>query len=236
MILVLANRTDESAFLLAERRFHEGARIFLPDMLFAWGVGYRAGGQHRPRAIFEGDPHSSRIRGVLVRMHAVSTSDVLHTRASDRPYIATEMTAFLLAWLSALPCPVLGKPTATSLAGPELRQEEWVHLAARNGVPIHPIRRSSRHNNGEQEKPILNAVTVVDDSCIHAPTETVAQYARVMARAANARLLTTYFEGPPDQPIFVRALSWVDIDDPVIEDAVFARLNNAEMPSKEVPS
>jgi hypothetical protein len=234
MILVLANRTDEAAAAAVERWQYVGARIVVPEMLAALGVAYRAGGGKRPRAMFEGDLDSSSIRGVLVRMHAVLPSDVMHVRANDREYVAVEMTAVLLAWLSALSCPVLGRPTPTSLAGPALRPEQWVHIAAKAGVPVRPARRSSRPGPGRQDKPFVTAaVTVVGTECIGASTNMLADRALAVARATDARLLTTFFEGPLDNPVFVHADPWVNLDDPAVDNAVLSALCHAPASEKE---
>ena len=64
----------------------------------------------------------------------------------DREYVASEMTAFLLAWLSELPCPVVDRPTPQSLAGCGRWPAEWAELAHSVGVradPHGPVRRSS---------------------------------------------------------------------------------------------
>ncbi|MBK9259905.1 MAG: hypothetical protein IPM54_08725 [Polyangiaceae bacterium] len=233
MILVLANRADEGAAALVDRWQYVGARIVLPEMLSAWGFSYRAGGKESARAMVDCDVDESCIRGVLVRMHAALPSDVTYVRASDRSYVATEMTAFLLAWLSALSCPVLGRPTSTSLAGPMLRPEQWLHVAGKAGVPVRPVRRSSRQSN--QEKPIVTeVVTVVENECIGARSEALADRALAVARAANARLVTTYFEGPLDNPVFVHADTWVDLDDPDIEGAVLSILCGQQAREKEM--
>jgi hypothetical protein len=235
MILVLANRADTAAAALVDRWQYVGARIVLPEMLSAWGFGYHAGGGERPRAMVDNDENSSCIRGVLVRMHEVMPSDVMYVRANDRSYVATEMTAFLLAWLSALSCPVLGRPTSTSLSGPLLRPEQWLHLAAKAGVPFRPARRSTQQSNEVDDPPLVTAaVTVVENDCFGALTDVLADRALAVARASNARLLTTYFEGPLDNPVLVRADTWVDLDDPAIDGAVLSLLCGGNARGKEI--
>ncbi len=235
MILVLANRADEEAAVLVERWQYVRARIVLPEMLSALGIGYRAGGREHPSSIWNADMDSSCIRGVLVRMCAVMPSDVMHIRASDRNYVAIEMTAFLLAWLSALPCVVLGRPTSTSLSGPALRPEQWLHAAAEAGVPVRAARRSTRHTNRLPETPVVTAVvTVVGNDALGAQTNVLADRALAVARIGNARLLTAYFEGSPDNPVLVHANTWVDLDNPAIESAVLSILCGNETSGKEL--
>jgi hypothetical protein len=54
--------------------------------------------------------------------------------ADDRSYAMAEVNAFLVAWLSSLTCPVLNRPTATSLCGPGWSQTHWRIAAARARV------------------------------------------------------------------------------------------------------
>src|SRR5262245_34157967 len=125
MILVLASRSDENARSLVDRWESHGARLLVPECLSV--VGWRHRGSARPssRAVLGGVPvNGAEIRGVLSRLPSVMPSDLLHICAEDRAYVAAEMTAFLVAWLASLPCPVLNRPTPTSLAGPLLRQEQ----------------------------------------------------------------------------------------------------------------
>lgn len=84
-----------------------------------------AGGMRRPAAT---------LRGVVVRRPAVAAEELPWIAAEDRQYVATEINAFLVAWLSALPCAVLNRPTATSLCGPAWSQTYWQVAAARAGV------------------------------------------------------------------------------------------------------
>ncbi len=59
-------------------------------------------------------------------------------------YVSAEMTAFLLSWLSGLDCPILNRPTPNCLSGPGWRQEQWIHLAARLGIPVDPVQRYAK--------------------------------------------------------------------------------------------
>ena len=236
MILVLANRKDAAATALVDRWQHLGARLVVPEMLSSMGFHYRSGAPGSPKAVVGGVHFvDTEIRAVLVRMHAVMSSDVPHIRAEDREYVAAEMTAFLLAWLSALSCPVLGRPTPTSLSGPAHRVEQWIHEAAKAGVPVRPARRSTRGLGLTNEWPELTAaVTVVGDDCIGATTDALAERARAVARVTGARLLDMYFEGSADDPVLFHADSWVDLDNPDIESAVLSLLLGTGTKGQEV--
>jgi hypothetical protein len=238
MILVLASQSDDAARSLVERWSSHDARLLVPEDMSM--VGWR----HRPCAL-----SSSRgvvggivvplaeLRGVLVRVPSVTPSDLPHIRGEDRAYVAAEMTAFLMAWLPSLPCPVLNRPTPTSLAGPSFRPEQWVHAAASAGVPVAAMRRTI----GGYAPPLhppesTSTVVVVGDACLGAPSAAVADRAREVARRAQVSLLNTYFAGPPDAPVFVGADVWVSLGDPTVTDAVLALLQSGQARCREVVS
>jgi hypothetical protein len=84
-----------------------------------------AAGVRRPTAV---------LSGVLVRRPAVAAEELRWIAAEDRQYVAAEINAFLVAWLAALPCRVLNRPTARSLSGPGWSQTYWRVAAARAGI------------------------------------------------------------------------------------------------------
>jgi hypothetical protein len=71
---------------------------------------------------------------VVVRRPAVAAEELPWIALDDRHYVGAEINAFLVAWLSALPCPVLNRPTATSLCGPAWSQTYWQVAATRAGI------------------------------------------------------------------------------------------------------
>jgi len=88
------------------------------------------------------------LRGVVTRIANVHASDLAHIVEQDREYVAAELNAFLTAWLDSLRCPVINRPSASSLLGPALSHERWLALArgrlrlamSRHRVPVdeHP--------------------------------------------------------------------------------------------------
>lgn len=94
---------------------------------------------HRPaaaRLVTSTGPVSMEdVTGVLSCLTAVTPVDLPHVAPPERSYVAAEMTAFLGAWLHALPCPVLDPPTINCLAGVGLQRAEWLAAAHRVGIP-----------------------------------------------------------------------------------------------------
>jgi len=95
------------------------------------------GGVDGDAAVVEGKRVPQKeITGVLTRLPCVFEQELVDITPDDRRYVAAEMTAFLLFWLSRLKCPVLNRPTPTCLSGPYWRREKWIHVAARVGIPV----------------------------------------------------------------------------------------------------
>jgi hypothetical protein len=77
------------------------------------------------------------IKGVLTRLTHITDHELPHIISKDRPYVASEMMAFLVCWLSFLKCPILNRPTTSScLCGPNWRHEQWVHAASKVGISV----------------------------------------------------------------------------------------------------
>lgn len=135
MIAVLGSELDEAACGLVEAWQDAGAVLLSARDLCTRGWVFHAtaggdgafvaGGVRRPTTI---------LRGLVVRRPAVVAEELPWIAAEDRQYVATEINAFLVAWLSALPCAVLNRPSATSLCGPAWSQTYWKLAAARAGV------------------------------------------------------------------------------------------------------
>jgi hypothetical protein len=77
-------------------------------------------------------------------MPVIVAQELFDVEPEARPYVASEATAFLTYLLSSLPCHVVNRPTALSLAGPNLRPEEWSRAASLCGLPCKSIRRDSK--------------------------------------------------------------------------------------------
>jgi hypothetical protein len=164
------------------------------------------------------------IAGVLVRLPYVYEHELLRITPADRDYVAAEMTAFLLSWLSTLACPVLNRPTPTCLGGPYWRPEQWTYAAARAGIPVTFTRRQvcpGVSPGGMTSEMVLSepasgnlCVTVVGDQCVGNADGTLQRYAMCLAEAAGLGLLTVCFsEDSPGGLRFADANPWPSLDD-----------------------
>jgi hypothetical protein len=137
------------------------------------------------------------------------------------------MTALLKSWLSGLGCPVLNQPDANCLSGPGWDQERWVHVAARLGVPVRPLRRRIALSAGASETgpaPPGITVTVVGDRCLGPADDVLFTHARRLARAARAGLLSVRFGETADGPELLAANPFPDVSAPEVADAVLEYL------------
>jgi hypothetical protein len=146
-IVVVANRFDAIARQLVARWAQQDALVLTCEDLSTAGWRYTCGGATDEattlvggRAVISGRALAvAEIVGVYTRTPSIFPQELTQIVPADREYIAAEMTAFLTWWLNALPGVVVSRPTATSLAGPGWRPEQWIWAAARAGLPIVPI-------------------------------------------------------------------------------------------------
>jgi hypothetical protein len=164
------------------------------------------------------------IAGVLTRIPCVYEHELGHIMPADRAYVASEMTAFLFAWLSGLSCPVLNRPTANCLGGPNWRRERWVRLATSLGIPALPVQRKvSQISDGLVEQPSCEVI-VVGDRCFGNAAPALTSHARALAKAADVDFLAVQFNSPDAEGQFVSASLWPHLVCPEVADAVLCHL------------
>jgi|HubBroStandDraft_1064217.scaffolds.fasta_scaffold00773_8 hypothetical protein len=219
MLAIVASRHDATARMLADAWSHLDAALLTATDLSTPGWRYEIPAGPQECAVVDGRrvPRGE-ISGVLIRLPCVTADELGHVAAEDRAYVATEMTAFLAAWLSNLACPVLNRPTINCLSGPAWRNEQWLHLSARIGIPTVEWELDT-------ELPVCGApagssVTVLGNRCFGEVHGTLQDHACSLARAAGVELLEVRFTGPDaDAPL--RAVSlWPDLTPPEVCDAI----------------
>lgn len=225
MLVIVANRQDEVAAWLASRWRPYGAALLTAADLSASGWRHYLPLSNRSRAMIAGQSIvPGEITGVLTRMPCVYQQELGHIVSDDRSYVASEMTAFLLSWLSRLTCPVLNRPTPSCLAGPNLLSEQWVRLAADLGVPVRAVHRSSSSNPPEAPQPSLCELIVVGDQCFGNAAPQLHSHACLLAATAGADLLAVQFTSAEPGSALVDANVWPNLASPEIADAVLHRL------------
>jgi hypothetical protein len=255
MLIILAGEQDEVARDLARRWSSFDAHLVRPKDLSQSGWCHRpgsratesrdAGLERAPKerlkgrisaesygqdvAIVGGRAISAgRIDGVLTRLPCVFEWELVHIVPGDRAYVSAEMTAFLLSWLSGLDCPILNRPTPNCLSGPGWRQEQWLHLAARLGIPVDPVKRYATLGEEASIRPgsgPLETVTVVGKRCFNAPDERQAVHAQRLAAATGVGLLALHFTASHHGLASLRSVNtWPDISSSEVANAILELL------------
>lgn len=226
-LLVLASAFDEQARALVECWGTHGARLLTPADLASPGWSYRVGRDDDTCLVAGGDRIPVRdVAGILVRLSAVSPLELVQIEPGDRAYVAAEMHAFLLAWLTDAPCPVLNRPSATCLSGPWWRAERWAWEAGRLGIPSRPVCRAVTLDAAvptpdATDHPAVSVV-VVGGEWVGEVDPVLGMQARRLAAAAGADLLGVRFTQQDGAWRFTGAETTPDPLAPPVEDAILA--------------
>ncbi len=195
VLVVLASAHDATARRIVAEWAPWNAQLCVPADLSVSGWRHRVGAPGDATAVIGGRAiPASAITGVLTRLPAVRPEELGHIATADRDYVASEMTAFLIAFVSALPCRVLNRPTAGSLAGPAWRPEQWLRVACLAGIPVRTARRSPWPDAPAQaEAQAAVRLIVAGDRVIGAAEPQLAKWARSLAGIAGVALLEVGF-------------------------------------------
>jgi hypothetical protein len=222
MFVVVTSGHDPDAAALLAHWGKDCARALSPRDLSRPGWRHHVGCAGEEWAVVAGDRVPSRdIRGVVSRLPAVREQDLPHIAAEDREYVAAEMNALLLSWLSRLRCPVLNRPTPTSLMGRNLSRERWLLLAARAGLTL---ARSGPLATDAQRARATAALTVVGDRWVGTLSPVLGNQAVRLAALAGMQLCTVRFDGAGPGAAFVDAELFTDLADPRVADALHAHM------------
>lgn len=223
MLVVLANRQDPVAAALVSRWLaHDAVLLSVADLSVA-GWHYQVGHAADGTAVADGRVISVReITGVLTRLPWVSEFELPNIAPPDRSYVATEMSAFLIAWLASLDRAVLNRPTPQGLAGPNWRPEQWIHTATLCGLPVAPFRRQPNFlapANWQVRGENSVTVTVVGGRRFGSEDPALQEMAGRLASASGADLLAVHFESRDGNVQFTGADPWPDVSSPELADA-----------------
>jgi hypothetical protein len=226
MLVILASRYDRAAQTLRQQWSDRAVGLLTCADLSVSGWQYQPTHLSASTAVVEGKViPMSEISGVMSRLSAVLPHEIPHIVEGDRLYVAAEMTAFLSAWLTALPCPVLNRPAATYLLGPTWRSPQWMQAAARLGIPVPAIatQQTLRLETPVQKNADLEGVTVtvVGDRVLGEVDSTLVQQAQQLAAAAGVSLATFHFSGAMAGATFLGAELWIDLSAPPIIAALW---------------
>jgi hypothetical protein len=213
LIVVVASRLDQGARMLAARPGTDRVALLTCEDLSVPGWRHYVATAGTPVSVIGGrEVAVGEITGVVTCLPSVSELELLHIVPSDRAYVAAEMSAFLLSWLSALTCTVVNRPSPTCLSGPYWRPEQWARLASQAGMRVQPVHR--RVTLAPCAAPAVTegvTITVIGDRCLGQAAATTLSGARRLARAADVEVLTVRVSGPEPAAVFLGAEPWPDL-------------------------
>lgn len=210
MILLLCSRGDTSARLFVEQRApNDIALVTCRDLSRSgWTLEVSPGGTPPSRKLYatvNGRQIAAHdIAAVVTRLPFVTELEVDHIHKDDRAYVAAEMHAFLFAFLSALSCAVINRPTPACLLGPNWRWLQWRHAAVRLGIPVVDAGLTIRAGTTVPSWPerlsrdpgVFTSISVVGDRTCGDAAAVLHRYALELARAARLDLLRAWFTAP----------------------------------------
>ena len=160
MILIVASAGDLAAETLAAGWIESNARLVRPADLSTPGWRHYVGVARGPGAVAVGGEvvPETEITGVLTRLLWVNPAELVHILPDDRDYVAAEISAFLLSWLTSIDRPVLNRPMPGSLCGPPWRATQWMAAARVAGLRV-------AHRESSHRGPSPASVTVVGERC-----------------------------------------------------------------------
>jgi hypothetical protein len=231
MLLIVAHRGDIHAAALARRwRTHDAHLLSCEDLSTAgWCHSLEHPGAST--AVVGGRVISvSKIAGVVTLLPCVMPEQLAHIVPADRTYVAAEMTAFLVWWLSELTCPVLNRPCPGCLMGPNWGPQQWVHAAARAGIPVRPVHRRvvlSADPAPEHTEGAPTTVTVIGGRCLGQADRILALHARRLAVVAGVDMFAAHFDGPDASARLLGADLRPDISSPAAADAILGAFDRS---------
>jgi hypothetical protein len=226
VILIIANRFDLAARALVEDwQAHDVRLMTCEDLSVAGWRHYLGGSAGDGQAMIGGcSVAAAEVTGVLTRLTYIWEQELVHIVAEDRRYVAAEMSAFLMSWLSALDCPVLNRPVPGCLSGPCWRPEQWAAAAIRADMRVLPTYRRVHleHGTSLEAAPFgPTAITVVGHRFFGDTDPALCAQARRLADIAQVDLVRIHFSGHEEGSYFAGADLFPPITTSDVRDAVF---------------
>jgi len=229
IVAILAHSGDPVARRLAGAWPDGSARLLTPATLPAWGLSWDLGdggittcGAKPPATNRQLD-----IGGVVSLLDVVSPADLPGIAPGDRDYVASEMTAFLSAWLRAIRCPKLNPPSLVSLNG-DMHPVLWRAHALDCGMqasafdPTDDAQPAACDDSEERM-----SVTLIGSRAVGTRDQAAIALARDLAARVRLPMLTVAMRRTASGYAFEAATARPDMADPDIAGAVAGWLGEA---------
>lgn len=224
MLVILAAQNDQNAKQLVKKWTSHDARLLTPLDLSVVGWRDRVGFPGDSYAVMDGvQVPFQQLGGILTLLPWVVESELAHIMPADRSYVASELNAFLVSWLTRLTCPVLNRPAPLCLNGPGWRPEQWLAAAASLGIPVRPFQRRVSIAGTDSLSTfdlVPVTVTVVGKCAIGDCDAELVRRARKLAAFARAELAAVRFSSPDRDALLLGADLFPDLTHPDIQEAL----------------
>lgn len=198
MILVISNIANEAAPELI-KSFPAGAASLITGSEFerSFKAGITVNDFPSSSLTLRGNTiKTDDISGVLTTVPGFLPVEFYQVTPADREYICAEINAFLLYFLSALPCKKMNPPNRKSLSGIGIEKLEWIKLADRLKIPLAPF----TVKNGKYElQPLIKErkvfpCTLIGNRIMEEETaESVQHSVRKLAERLSLSYISCYF-------------------------------------------
>ena len=223
MIVVIASSYDDVARTIVAHWGNECAALLTAEDLCRPGWSLSVPATLSGTAVIAGQIVSTAdITGILTLRSSIWPQELSNITLTDRSYVSAELNAFLLAWLKERTCPIINRPSASCLAGPNWRAEQWTQAAARLDIPVRACERHVPCHLSREKEEETAQVTVAGERCFGHSNPTFSSWALQLARASGTDLLSAYFSLA--EGCFLTANPWPHLSDPSILTAVKERL------------
>jgi hypothetical protein len=238
VILVLASRFDAGAASLVRRWHEHDARLLTCDALGRRGWVFNPADPSAGSLVVGADVVSVReVEAAVSFLPYVNATELPHIAPDDQDYVASEAMAFLVSWLSEVPCRKLNQPHALNLSGPHLAPAQWVCEASRTGLRVRAWERNVPTPVGKHHEPDptsqLRTVSVVGGNAIATPftdglpDEIMAGAARLARNVEAGMLSATFIKDSSTDWEFMTAIPVVDPAAGEVADAMLDALAGA---------
>ena len=227
MIVVVASELDSVAQQLVEDWPGKRALLMTPRDLCTKGWHIESGRIEEGHIVASGDRLSvSKLTGLLNLLPYVFEQELVTIESASRRYVAAELTAFLFYLLTVIRCPVVNRPTANNLTGPDWRPEQWAQACRLVGIPTKKTRRNSRQpivagTAGES----FYSISAIGNNCV-GDTATYAANVIALAKLAGVTFLTVTFGEHEASKVFHSAQLVPDLRDRNLTSAIQAHFGD----------
>ena len=213
MILVIASNLDDNAKLLKAK--WPNATLLTVNDLTSAGWEIAATNFWGSRFIAEAkEIQVTEVKGIINLLPIVMPYELFKIIPEDRKYVAAELNAFLFYFFSKFQCPFLNRPSAYNLAGPLIRQEEWIKECSKVSLPVYSTKSSSHEKFCSIiEGDVLKSVSYIDN--IAFGNEDINFSSKIIELAANTghNYFTVHFKENNHKLFFHSVSTYPDFND-----------------------